>query len=115
MLLHDINSLECENREGLAAARRCAALMRNGPPLVRRGCNCADAQPSLEVDSFLITVWSMITKVLIKEIRRTFLIGDMTSEHPDLLPLTSDALAVETDVNLFIQEMNNVGNFMQLA
>ncbi|ORX34022.1 hypothetical protein BD324DRAFT_638058 [Kockovaella imperatae] len=93
MLLHDINSLECENQEALASARRSAALVRQGPAL-----------PSLEVDSFTITVWSIVAKVLVKEIRRLFLLGDRAS-----------ALVIENDVNVFIQEMNNVGLFMQLA
>ena len=93
MLLHDINSLECENNEGLVGARKSVALLRSGPLL-----------PAIEVDSFTVTVWTIVVKVLIKEMRRLFNIGDLAS-----------ALNLEADVNLFISEMHTVGQFMQLA
>jgi hypothetical protein len=81
--LHDINAPGVENKEALAGARRSVSLMRHLPPLV---CCCsdllhwADLQDYADTDSFCVTVWSMIAKTLIKELRRLYLLKDAPGE-----------------------------------
>ncbi|KAK1921689.1 hypothetical protein DB88DRAFT_443137, partial [Papiliotrema laurentii] len=69
IFLHDINAPGVENKEALAGARRSVSLMRHLPPL-----DYADT------DSFCVTVWSMIAKTLIKELRRLYLLKDAPGE-----------------------------------
>ena len=51
-----------------------------------------------------MTVWSIVTKILIKEIRRLMLTGEMDKLH-----------TVEGDIDVMIYELTRTGSYMQLA
>lgn len=93
MVLHDINSLDVENTEAVMAARRSVTLFRAVPPI-----------PFTEVDAFVILVWSMIAKVLIKEAHRLTLIGD-----------TENANITAGDADTVIAEIRRIALTMHLA
>lgn len=84
MLLHDINSPDCENKEALAGARRSVAQFRSLSPLVSAQPQnqlltraVVDVcQPFVEVDSFAVLVWSMIARCLVKEAHRLSKVDD---------------------------------------
>lgn len=93
MVLHDINSLDVENVEAVMAARRSVTLFRALPPI-----------PFTEVDAFVVLVWSMIAKVLIKESHRLTLIGD--SENANI---------IAADAETIISEIRRIALTMHLA
>lgn len=93
MVLHDINSLDVENTEAVMAARRSVTLFRAVPPI-----------PFTEVDAFVVLVWSMIAKVLIKEAHRLTLVGD-----------TENARITAADADAAIAEIRRIALTMHLA
>ncbi|KAL7419330.1 hypothetical protein Q5752_006168 [Cryptotrichosporon argae] len=93
MVLHDVNNMEAENADALAGARKSVALFRHLPQL-----------PFTDVDAFQVLVWSMIAKVLIKEVHRLNLVYD-----------TVGALAASQDADVIIDEMTRIGQTMHLA
>ncbi|WVF69634.1 hypothetical protein IAT40_004413 [Kwoniella sp. CBS 6097] len=93
MLMHDINSLDIENDIAVAAGRKSADLIRQLPPI-----------PFNEVDAQVILVWCMITKVLIKELRRVTQIGDYMA-----------CRLIEEDIDVLIKEMGRIGVTMHIA
>ncbi|WVR04759.1 hypothetical protein IAU60_001771 [Kwoniella sp. DSM 27419] len=93
MLLHDINSLDVENVVAVKAARRCAELISQLPPLALN-----------EVDAQVVLVWTMVAKLLIKEVRRCVVNNLVTMIKP-----------VEDDIDVIIQEIARVGSVMYLA
>ncbi|OCF30778.1 hypothetical protein I316_07585 [Kwoniella heveanensis BCC8398] len=93
MLMHDINSLDIENDVAVAAGRKSADLIRQLPPI-----------PFNEVDAQVILVWCMITKVLIKELRRVTQLGDYMASR-----------LIEDDVDVLIKEMGRIGITMHIA
>lgn len=93
MVLHDINSLEVENTEAVMAARRSVTLFRAVPPI-----------PFTEVDAFVVLVWSMIAKVLIKEAHRLTLVGD-----------SENARITAADADTVIAEIRRIALTMHLA
>ncbi|WVQ98216.1 hypothetical protein IAU59_005338 [Kwoniella sp. CBS 9459] len=93
MLLHDINSLDIENDVAVAAGRKSADLIRQLPAI-----------PFNEVDAQVILVWCMITKVLIKELRRVTQIGDYMASR-----------LIEDDIDVLIKEMGRIGVTMSIA
>ncbi|KAL1407328.1 hypothetical protein Q8F55_006750 [Vanrija albida] len=93
MVLHDINSLGVENTEALRAARKSVQLFRSLPKL-----------PFTDVDAFVVLVWSMISKVLIKEIHRLSLAGDHEAAHN-----------VGLDADTVVEEISRIGETMYLA
>lgn len=108
MFLHDVNSLECENAEALFGARRSVALFRDLPQIVRvsqrRSLDIADGQPVSDVDSFVVVIWGMIARTLLKEMHRLRLEGDLI-----------DAANAEGDVDIVMREINRVGESMGIA
>lgn len=84
MFLHDINAHGVENKEALMGARRSVALMRDLPPLVSATKPGDGGDPKFQgysdVDTFIVTVWSMVAKVLLKELRRVCQLNDAQGE-----------------------------------
>ncbi|WWD21638.1 hypothetical protein CI109_106124 [Kwoniella shandongensis] len=93
MLLHDVNSPDAENTLALIGARKSIDIFRNLPPLAPHE---VDAQNSL--------VWSMIAKVVIKELHRCAKIGDAIA-----------CQTLEADVETIINELHRVGTTMHLS
>ncbi|BEI88355.1 uncharacterized protein CcaverHIS019_0110730 [Cutaneotrichosporon cavernicola] len=93
MMLHDINSLDVDNTEALKAARKSVMLFRNMPQL-----------PFTDVDAFLVLIWSLNAKVLIKEAHRLMKLGKGDS-----------ARAVAAEAETIIGEMTRIGETMYVA
>ncbi|KAK8847547.1 hypothetical protein IAR55_005405 [Kwoniella newhampshirensis] len=93
MLLHDINSPDVENSLALAGARKAIDLFRNLPPL-----------PCHEVDAQIILVWSMVAKVVFKELHRCVKIGDAVA-----------CRTLEADADTIITELQRIGETMHLS
>ncbi|CAK9784910.1 unnamed protein product [Cutaneotrichosporon oleaginosum] len=93
MLLNDINSLDVENNEALKAARKSVVLFRAMPQL-----------PFTDVDAFLVLIWSLIAKVLIKEAHRLMKMGEGDA-----------ARGVAAEAETVIGEMARIGETMYLA
>lgn len=105
MILHDIDSLTAENTEALKAARKSVQLFQIMPQIVSTPLqNQANAQPFTDVDAFIIQVWFMIGKTLVKEVNRLSNLGDMDS-----------ARGVATEVDTVQSEIARIGQSMHLA
>ncbi|EIW71126.1 hypothetical protein TREMEDRAFT_27564, partial [Tremella mesenterica DSM 1558] len=87
MLLHDVDSLEAENKEALVGARKNVALLRHMPPI-----------PKSETDHVLLLIWTMAAKTLIKEMHRLRLAGDHAA-----------AVVPDEESNVIIAELHRVG------
>lgn len=123
MFLHDINSIDCENTDALNGARKCVALFKHLPPIVsqlfhtyiavktteitlsRLYCKTAlILQPVQDVDSFVVVVWGMVGRTLVKEMHRLRLSGDHIN-----------ARVLEEDADIILGEMNRVGETMGVS
>ncbi|WRT64635.1 uncharacterized protein IL334_001569 [Kwoniella shivajii] len=93
MLMHDINSTDVGNDIAVAAGRRSAELIKALPSI-----------PPQEVDAHVILVWCMIAKTLIKELRRTTIVGDFSASR-----------VVEEDIDVLIAEMRRISSTMHIA
>ncbi|RXK40913.1 hypothetical protein M231_01761 [Tremella mesenterica] len=87
MLLHDVDSLEAENKEALVGARKNVALLRHMPPI-----------PKSETDHVLLLIWTMAAKTLIKEMHRLRVAGDHAA-----------AVVPDEESNVIIAELHRVG------